>query len=192
MWLLNICQTRQEQCIGGKGYQRHHVIYHPQENLKMWTWDLYKLLLTLIRVHLGVLTGDLENPNSLISTVFTIWIRLMSLELRWFINWPNRNIIRRDLPSMFRKYYPNCYVIIDCSESNKSLHHTIKYLIEITPNGTVSYLSDCYRGRATDVFIVRDSGFLQKTTASGSSYCRQVVHDTRHASILSMYTCYPS
>ena len=150
-------------------------------NLRSLTLE-QEFLLTMMRLRLGLLTGDLANrfkvSNSLVSTVFTTWVRLMSLELRWLINWPNRNIIRRNLPSMFRKYYPNCCVIIDCSElfietpssldeaaacwSNYKHHHTVKYLIGITPNGTVSYLSDCYGGRATDVFIVRDSGFLQK------------------------------
>ena len=93
----------------------------------------------------------------------------MSLELRWLINWPNRNIIRRNLPSIFRKYYPNCCIETASSLdeaaacwSNYKHHHTVKYLIGITPNGTVSYLSDYYGGRTTDVFIVRDSGFLQK------------------------------
>ena len=48
--------------------------------------------------------------------LFTTWVRLLSFELRSFINQPHRNIIRRNLPSMFRKYYPNCCVIINCPE----------------------------------------------------------------------------
>ena len=140
-----------------------------------------EFLLTLMRLRLGLLNGDLANrfkvSSSLVSSIFTTWIKLMSLELKWLINWPQRHIIRRNLPSMFRKYYPNCCIIIDCSElfietpssldiaaacwSNYKHHYTVKYLIGITPNGTVSFLSDCYGGRATDVFIVQDYGFLQ-------------------------------
>ena len=166
-------------------------------------------LLTLIRLCLGLLTGDLVHhfkvANSLVSTVFITWLRLVSLELRWLIYWHNCNIIRRNLPSMFRKYYPNCCVIIDCSElfietpssqdeaaacwSNYKHHHTVKYLKGIALNGTVSYLSDCSRGRTSDIFIVRE-WFFTKATASGSSYGRQRVQDTRHASILSIYSCY--
>ena len=39
-------------------------------------------------------------------------------------------------------------------------HYTFKVLVAITPNGAMSYVSPAYAGRATDVFVVRDSGFL--------------------------------
>ena len=100
----------------------------------------------------------------------------MPKELRWLIFWPDRNDIQWNLPANFRKYYPRCSIIIDCSEifietpssldvaamcwSNYKHHSTIKYLIGITPNGAISYISDSYGGRASDIFIVNNSGFL--------------------------------
>ena len=39
--------------------------------------------------------------------------------------------------------------------------YTVKHLTGITPNGVVSYLSDSYGSRATDVIIIQDCGFLQ-------------------------------
>ena len=45
--------------------------------------------------------------------------------------------------------------------SNYKHHSTIKYLVGITSNGSISYVSDCYGGRASDLFIVKDSGFLK-------------------------------
>ena len=80
------------------------------------------------------------------------------------------------LPSMFRKYYPKCRVIIDCTElfiEKPSLeieaicwsyeqHYTTKFLIGITPNGHISFVSDTYGGRASAVFIVEDSRFCKK------------------------------
>jgi hypothetical protein len=40
-------------------------------------------------------------------------------------------------------------------------HSTIKVLVEITPNGCFSFVSDSYGGKASDTFIVEDSGFLK-------------------------------
>ena len=38
--------------------------------------------------------------------------------------------------------------------SNYKSHSTVKFLVGITPNGAISYISDCYGGRATDKYIV--------------------------------------
>lgn len=71
--------------------------------------------------------------------------------------WLERDI----LPADFRKNCPNCLVIIDCFEifidrpsdllarsqtySNYKNHNTLKYLIGITPQGSVSYISDAWK-----------------------------------------------
>ncbi|XP_065645488.1 uncharacterized protein LOC136075965 [Hydra vulgaris] len=140
-----------------------------------------EFLLVMMRLRLALLTEDLAHrfmiSSSVVSSVFITWIKLFSLELKWIIHFPNRNIIKRNLPTMFRKYYPICSVIIDCSElfietpssleiaaacwSNYKHHYTVKYLVGITPNGAVSFLSNCYGGRASDVFIVKDCRFLK-------------------------------
>ena len=141
-------------------------------NLRSLTLE-QEFLLTLMRLRLGPLNGDLTNcfkvSSSLVSSIFTTWIKLMSLELKWLINWSQHHIIRRHLPSMFKKFYPQCCIIINCSElfietpssfdiaaacwSNCKHHYTVKYLIGITPNGTVSFLSDCYGVRATAMYL---------------------------------------
>ena len=143
-----------------------------------------EFLLTMMRLRLRLLIDDLafrfKISGALASSIFTTWIKLMSKELSWLIVWPDRNIIRRNLPAMFRKYYPDCCIIIDCSElfietpssldvaamcwSNYKHHSTIKYLLGITPNGAISFLSDCYGGRASDIFIVNNSNFFTTLT----------------------------
>ena len=77
---------------------------------------------------------------------------------------------------MFRKVgYSNCRVTLDCAELlidlSKSLdneaytwsdykhHNTIKFLVDVSPNGFIRFLSDCYVGRAYDKCITKDSGF---------------------------------
>ena len=76
----------------------------------------------------------------------------------------------------FKKSYPKVRTIIDCTEvfletpnslevqallwSEYKHHCTLKFLVAITPNGAVSWVSPCYGGRTTDIYIVQDSGFL--------------------------------
>ena len=40
----------------------------------------------------------------------------MSKELYWMIIWPDSEVIRRNNPDMFRKYYHKCTVVVDCTE----------------------------------------------------------------------------
>lgn len=139
-----------------------------------------ELLLVFMRLRLGLLVEDLafrfKVAPSTVTMTFTTWIRLMAKELDWLIVWPDKGVIKRELPESFRRLYPKVRCIIDCTEvftetpsaldiqailwSEYKHHTTIKFLVSITPNGSISYVSPCYGGRASDKFIVRDCGFL--------------------------------
>ena len=84
--------------------------------------------------------------------------------------------IRDHLPDIYRKAgHHNLRCIIDCTElfverpkaldlqaqtwSDYKSHNTIKFLIGISPNGYITFISDCYTGRASDKFICNDSVF---------------------------------
>ena len=41
-------------------------------------------------------------------------------------------------------------------------HNTVKYLISITPQGTVSFISKGYGGRVSDKYITENCGYLYK------------------------------
>jgi len=93
------------------------------------------------------------------------------------IKWPDRETLRLTMPMSFRKFFKQCCVIIDCSEifierpsdllahaqvwSNYKHHSTVKFLIGITPQGTISYISDCVGGRMSDKEIAEQSSLLQ-------------------------------
>ena len=135
-----------------------------------------------MKLKLGLFLFDLafrfDVLESMVTSVFTTRVKLMAKELDWVISWPDRRIIQRNLSSMFRKYYPKCRVIIDCTElfietpsslevaamcwSNYKQHYTAKFLIGITPNGYISFVSNTYGGRASDIFIVEDSRFCNR------------------------------
>ena len=139
-----------------------------------------EFLLTMMKLRLGLFLFDLafrfNISLSVSSSVFTTWVKFLSKELKWLIMWPDRTVCYRNLPFMFRKYYPKCRVILDCTEdfietpsdlavaaqcwSDYKHHHTIKFLVGITPNGAISFLSDVFGGRASDLFIVKNCGFL--------------------------------
>ena len=90
--------------------------------------------------------------------------------------WPSRGQIYRTSLNCFKRLYPDTRCIIDCTEmfietpsslevqaetwSDYKGHCTFKFLVAITPNGEVSWVSEAYGGSATDIFIVRNSGFL--------------------------------
>jgi hypothetical protein len=80
------------------------------------------------------------------------------------------------MPISFRKFFNNCCVIVDCTEvfierpsdllapaqvwSNYKHHSTVKFLLGITPQGTISFVSDCVGGRMTDKEIVEQSKLI--------------------------------
>ena len=141
-----------------------------------------QFLLSMMKLKMGLFLFDLAFRfgvcESTASSAFTTWVKLMAKELDWLISWSDRKIIQRDLSSMFRKYYLKCRVIIDCTElfvetpsslevaamcwSNYKQHYTAKFLIGITPNGHISFVSETYGGRASDVFIAENSKFCNK------------------------------
>jgi hypothetical protein len=118
----------------------------------------------MMRLKLGLLVHDLASrfqiSDSLVSSIFIAWIKLMRLELSHLIVWPARHVIKENLPLCFKMFYPHARCIIDCTEvfieTPSSLdtraqcwwdykHHcTLKFLVALTPNGMFSYVSPCY------------------------------------------------
>lgn len=55
---------------------------------------------------------------------------------------------------------PRSLVVQVCLYSGYKHHYTVQFLVTITSNGALSSISPTYGGRTSDVFIVRDSRFL--------------------------------
>lgn len=81
------------------------------------------------------------------------------------------------MPQSFEEDYPNCRFIIDCTEiktetppkvEQRNLMYsyykgtyTLKFLIGISPNGAVTFLSKAFGGRTSDSTITVESVFLE-------------------------------
>ena len=82
------------------------------------------------------------------------------------------------MPIDFRRHFHRCVCIINCFEvfyerprdlmaraqtySNYKSHNTVKFLIGITPQGSISYISHGWGGRTSDKFITENCGLLKR------------------------------
>ncbi|XP_065067713.1 uncharacterized protein LOC135693229 [Rhopilema esculentum] len=141
-----------------------------------------EFLMVLMRLRLGLLNEDVADrfgvSSAIASNTFATWIKLLRKLLgHCMVAWLPRETIQEHMPNVFKKAgHSKVRAIIDCSEifierpkslfaqaitwSDYKSHNTVKFLVGISPTGYITFLSDCYGGRASDKFICKDSGFF--------------------------------
>ncbi|XP_077484272.1 uncharacterized protein LOC144094216 isoform X4 [Amblyomma americanum] len=138
-----------------------------------------QLLLTLMRLRLGLLCGDLARRFSIsiatVSTIFSSMMSTLAKVMEDIVVWLPRSVVYDSMPYTFVKNgYDRTTCIFDCTEAwlqrPKKLmaraqsysaykgSNTIKFLTVIAPNGLIMFVSDVYGGRASDKYIVRTCG----------------------------------
>lgn len=149
---------------------------------KKQTLDTFQILImSLMRMRLNLpvqfLGFEFGISPSTVSRYFIELVNIMYVRLKPVIQWPGREQLRKTMPVQFRMAFGDkIAVIIDCFEifierpsnllargktwSNYKHHHTAKYLIGITPQGSVSYISKGWGGRTSDKYITEHSGFM--------------------------------
>ena len=82
--------------------------------------DVDRLLLTLMRLRLGLSVQDLaylfDISESTISDIFLAWIDAMFCHFKFLIKWPDRETCHTNMPQIFKDLYPKARCIIACSE----------------------------------------------------------------------------
>ena len=132
-----------------------------------------KLRLNLLHEDLGYRFGI---SKATVSRILNTCIPIIARKLKGFIHWPDKEDILRTLPKVFKKCFPRCKVIINCTEvfierpgnlkarqvtwSNYKHNNTLKVLIGISLIGAISFLSRAFGGRVSDKVITQRSGFL--------------------------------
>jgi len=110
------------------------------------------------------------------AVIFATYVPLVSSHLKQFVYWPTKEFIRARVPLAFRKRYSDVESIIDAFEiqiekpsnvmwqaqtwSNYKHCNTFKYLISITPDGLINFISKGFGGRIADDDLTVSSGFI--------------------------------
>lgn len=142
-----------------------------------------EFVLTLMKLRLNMPFEDLANRFGIsvptVSRIFLSWMIVMDVRLSPLIKWPEREDLWRTMPQCFQfSFGHKTTVIIDCFEvfidrpsnllaraqtySSYKSHNTVKVLIGITPQGTISFVSKAWGGRTSDKLMTDNCGLMDK------------------------------
>lgn len=144
-----------------------------------------EFFMVLMRLRLGLLIEDLAFrfclSKSQCSDIVNRWIDYLSVQLAVLVQWPSMEIIKANMPKLFKEKFPDTRIIVDCTEiytevpsslqlkslmySDYKSHMTYKALVGISPNGVVTFVSDLWCGSISDKQITKECGLLELLTA---------------------------
>lgn len=139
------------------------------------------IFLTLKKLKLdlpnAVLAYEFGISESQVGKVFRKTLKGLATVLKKLIFWPEKKQIMLNLPIGFRFKFSKVQCLIDCFEieiqkptdafyqaltwSDYKKCNTAKYYIVVTPCGLCIFISQGYGGRASDLSIIQNCGFLK-------------------------------
>ena len=129
-----------------------------------------QFFLFLCRVRVGLFERDLAYRFNIsvgtVSNTIVSWVNFLYLRLGSLSIWPSKEKIVESMPDSFKSKYKETRVIIDCTEikvempsslvlksqtySNYKSANTLKGLVEISPSGSLTFMSQLYTGSVSD------------------------------------------
>lgn len=116
-----------------------------------------------------------------VSTCFQRILPFLTAALKPVIYWPTEDQIRKNMPRYFKPDFEDVIAVLDCTEipimKPKCLHcrintyshyksrETAKYLVAVTPAGSISFISSGYGGKISDKQIVLEEKLLDRFTS---------------------------
>jgi len=140
--------------------------------------DVIYLLFRKMRLNesFSILGHEFGISSQSVGTFFRLNLGFVADHFKELIVWPSIDNVKKNMPVSFRKNYAGVSCIIDCLEieiekpsnpvhqaltwSQYKKRNTLKYLMAVTPDGLISFVSIGFGGRATDEMVVSNSGFL--------------------------------
>lgn len=128
------------------------------------------LLMTLMRLKCGLSTHqlayifDLEPLPAARMVRRTLYV--LYKKMGCLVHWPERHCLQATMPHQFVEMFGNrVTVIIDCLECAVDWMPNAKYLIGITPYGSISFISAAFKGWASNKQVAEKCGLLQKLSS---------------------------
>lgn len=136
-----------------------------------------RILLTMMKIKLGLHFSTLavffdtciQNACNYFYDTVTVLAKLF----KCFVKWQSKDLILNNMPKCFSQFM-NTRVVLDCFELNVEKpkcvrcrvrlysqykkNYTVKFLLGVSPGGSITVVSKAYGGRASDKFITSDSG----------------------------------
>lgn len=158
-----------------------HVRDHLVQQQRLTKFQQYVMTLMLLRNNYSM--QDLAYRfclNALtVSEVFHDVLRVcMERLVPALVSWPEGELSECNFPTALKDHFPKCVAIITFIEIDveksagatvtKETHthknfHTVKYLVAVSPKGSLAYISKGFEGSQSEVRIAESCGILDKT-----------------------------